>query len=103
MADRGIQIILTSVPYGTDDLGRLDQWIKDPEKRILVSNAVEPYERIDHTAQLLGLPLVVPAGAGLFVFDGRHLDEKSASKYAGLFFSEFLQRPEVQALLTLKK
>ena len=33
MKSRGIKIILTSVPYGTDETGRLDRWIKNDEKK----------------------------------------------------------------------
>jgi len=103
MQDRGIKIILTSVPYGTDDMNHLDKWIKDPERRILISKAEEPYERVDKTARLLGLPLIAPPATGLIIFDGRHLDEKSASKFSDLFFTEFLKRPEVKTLLNSKK
>lgn len=103
MEARGINIILTSVPYGTDDMDHLNQWIKDPEKMILISKAEEPYERVDKTAQLLGLPLLAPHAEGLFLFDGRHLDEKSASQFSDLFFTQCLKRPEVQALLNSRK
>jgi len=103
MEGRGIKTFLTSVPYGTDDMDHLDKWIKDPEKRILVSKAEERYEKVDDVARLLGLPLIVINSDGMETFDGRHLDEKSGLKFENLFFTEFFKRPEVQALLDSKK
>jgi hypothetical protein len=103
MESRGIKIILTSVPYGTDDMDHLEKWIKGAEKRELVSKSEKPYERVDLTARLLGLPLIVVNPAGMETFDGSHLDEKSGIKFSNLFFNELLKRPEVQALLKSKK
>ncbi|HXL73393.1 MAG TPA: hypothetical protein VN963_07185, partial [bacterium] len=103
MKGRGIKIILTSVPYGTDDMDHLDKWIRDPEKRILVSRAEEHYEKVDETARILGLPLIVINSDGMETFDGRHLDEKSGLKFSNLFFDGFLKRPEIQTLLKVKK
>ncbi len=103
MKSRGIKIILTSVPYGTDETGRLDRWIKNDEKRMLISKAEEPYQNVEAAARLLGLPLIVVKPDEMETFDGRHLDEKSGLQFARLFFNEFLKRPEVKALLNSRK
>ncbi len=103
MRERGIQIILTSVPYSTDELNHLDKWVKDPEKRIMISLAEGHYTRVDLTARALGLPLIEVDPDGMFTLDGRHLDEKSGMKFSQLFFDQFLKRPEVQALLKKKR
>ena len=98
MEARGTRIVLTSVPYGTDDIDHLEKWIVDPERRVLVGQAEEPYEKIDETARQLGLPFIVVKPAGMVTFDGRHLDGKSASEFAELFFEQFFNRPEIQSV-----
>jgi hypothetical protein len=103
MGAQGTRIVLTSVPYGTDDKDHLEKWIQDPERRILVAKAEEPYEKIDRTAETLGLPLITVDTAGMVTFDGRHLDEASASRFTDLFFDKFLKNKEVQILLKAKQ
>jgi hypothetical protein len=102
MEARGIKIILTSVPYGTDEMKDLGRWIKDPEERMLVSGAEEPYEKVDLAAKRLKIPLIEIGSKDLETFDGRHLDEKSGLAFTRLFFDQFLKRPEVKTLLKAK-
>ncbi len=102
MAAQGTQIILTSVPYGTDDMDHLDQWVRDPERRILVAKAEEPYEKVDVTAKTLALPLITVDSTGMVTFDGRHLDEASALRFTHLFFDKFLKSSEAELLLKAK-
>jgi hypothetical protein len=90
MEAQGTQILLTSIPYGTDELDRLERWVPDPERRRLIANAVQPYQRIDRAAAQMGLPCLVPSVWGLFTFDGRHLDEESAEKFSTAFLKELM-------------
>ena len=80
-------------------MDHLEKWIADPERRALVGLAEEPYEKIDEAARQLRLPLIAVNSTGMVTFDGRHLDEKSASQFMKLFFEQFFKRPEVQSLL----
>jgi hypothetical protein len=96
MEDQGTQMVLTSVPYGTDDVDHLDKWIKDPERRKWIAQAVSGYERIDQMAKKLGLPCITTRDEGLFTFDGIHLDEPSAEKFANSFFIALQKNPVFQ-------
>ena len=98
MESQGTRILLTSIPCGTDEADHLDRWVSDPEKRRVIAKAEETYEKADQAAARLGLPCLEPEVKGLFTFDGRHLDGKSAEKFTAVFWGDFLKLSMVKDL-----